>query len=73
MKSRLDGAAGKLSALGPPAVLARGYSITRTLADGQVVRDNRQVDIGQVLRVIVAKGSLTCKIEDRSDHGLPQL
>ncbi len=72
-KSRLDGAAGKLSALGPPAVLARGYSITRTLADGKVVRDNRQVDIGQVLRVIVAKGSLTCKIEDRSDHGLPQL
>ncbi len=70
---RLDGAAGKLSALGPPAVLARGYSITRTLADGNVVRDNRQVDIGQFLRVIVAKGSLTCKIEDRSDHGLPQL
>jgi exodeoxyribonuclease VII large subunit len=72
-KSRLNAAAGKLSALGPPAVLARGYSITRSLPDGRVVRDSRQVDIGQVLRVIVAKGSLTCKIEDRSDHGLPQL
>jgi exodeoxyribonuclease VII large subunit len=72
-KSRLDAAAGKLSTLGPPAVLARGYSITRSLPDGRVVRDSRQVEIGQVLRVIVAKGSLTCKIEDRSDHGLPQL
>jgi exodeoxyribonuclease VII large subunit len=72
-KSRLNAAAGKLSTLGPPAVLARGYSITRSLPDGRVVRDSRQVDIGQVLRVIVAKGSLTCKIEDRSDHGLPQL
>lgn len=72
-KSRLGGAAGKLSALGPPAVLARGYSITRTIPDGNVVRDSRQIGIGQVLRVIVAKGSLTCKIEGRSDHGLPQL
>lgn len=72
-KSRLNAAAGKLSTLGPPAVLARGYSITRSLPDGRVVRDSRQVDIGQVLRVIVAKGSLTCKTEDRSDHGLPQL
>lgn len=72
-KSRLNAAAGKLSTLGPPAVLARGYSISRSLPDGRVVRDSRQVDIGQVLRVIVAKGSLTCKIEDRSDHGLPQL
>jgi exodeoxyribonuclease VII large subunit len=71
-KSRLEGATGKLSALGPPAVLARGYSITRSLPDGKVVRDSRRVDIGQALRVIVAKGSLTCKIEDRSDHGLPQ-
>jgi exodeoxyribonuclease VII large subunit len=72
-RSRLDGMSGKLRALGPPAVLARGYSITRSLPNGKVVRDHRQVDIGQALQVIIEKGSLTCKIEDKSDHGLPEL
>ena len=72
-RSRLDGISGKLSALGPPAVLARGYSITRSLPGGEVVRDSRQVKIGRALQVIIEKGSLTCKVEDKSDHGLPEL
>ncbi|UCH19458.1 MAG: exodeoxyribonuclease VII large subunit [Deltaproteobacteria bacterium] len=53
----------KLAALNPTAILARGYSITRTLPDEAVVRDARSVKLEQNLEVLLAKGSLRCRVK----------
>ena len=53
----------RLNALSPNAILDRGYSITRTIPEAVIVRNPRQVEIGQDLEVIVAKGSLICRVK----------
>jgi len=53
----------RLNALSPNAILNRGYSITRTIPEAVIVRNPRQVDIGQDLEVMVAKGSLICRVK----------
>jgi len=54
-----------LHALSPKATLSRGYSITRTIPDADVVRDPQKVSIGQDLEVTVAKGSLICRVKGK--------
>ena len=56
----------RLNALNPTAILARGYSITRTIPEAVVVRNSGQVKIGQNLEVMVEKGSLTCRVERKN-------
>jgi exodeoxyribonuclease VII large subunit len=59
----------QLQTLSPIAILNRGYSITRTIPDLNVVMDSRMVSIGQDLEVMVAKGSLTCRVKGKSENG----
>ena len=54
-RSRLDGLASTLGAVGPPAVLARGYAVVRDAA-GQIVRTSRQVTAGDQLDIRLADG-----------------
>ncbi len=54
--------AARLNALSPLSILARGYSITRTIPDAVVVMDAKETTKGQDLEVIVAKGSLICRV-----------
>ena len=60
---RLARAAGGLDALSPLATLQRGYSITRRLPGGEVVRDAASVELGQQLETLLASGSLVCRVE----------
>ena len=53
----------KLNTLSPEAILARGYSITRTIPDAAVIRDPQEVSIGQDLEVMVAKGAFICSVK----------
>lgn len=53
----------KLHTLSPVAILARGYSITRTVPDAVVVRDPQEVVIGQDLEVTVAGGAFICSVK----------
>jgi len=53
----------KLHTLSPKAILARGYSITRTIPDASVIRDPQEVSIGQDLEVMVAKGVFICSVK----------
>lgn len=55
----------RLNALSPNAILSRGYSITRTMPDQIVVRDPQQVNIEQDLEIMVAKGSLICRVKGK--------
>lgn len=65
-------AAQKLSVLNPLAVLARGYSITRT-ADGTIVTGYDQIKPQQEIDVVLSKGSVMAKVltvkEDGVTHG----
>lgn len=54
-----------LHALSPKATLSRGYSITQTIPEEIVVRDPRQVSIGQDLKVTVAEGSIVCSVKGK--------
>lgn len=53
----------KLHTLNPEAILARGYSITRTIPDAAVIRDPQEVSVGQDLEVMVAGGAFICSVK----------
>ena len=59
----------KLHALSPTAILDRGYSITRTIPEATIISNPDAVSIGQVLEVMLAKGSLMCRVERKSSDG----
>lgn len=59
---------GKLDALSPLATLARGYSITRRLPDGEVVKNANQVEVGSGIAIRVMRGELICRVEERIEE-----
>ena len=61
-RARLELAAGRLNALSPLAILARGYAICRD-ARGVLVRYAGSVTAGDGVRVTLAKGELDCRVE----------
>lgn len=58
-----------LAALNPLAILARGYSVTRTIPDAAVVIDSQNVVLDQELEVMLAKGRLICRVKEKANHG----
>uniref|UniRef100_UPI0035ABE339 exodeoxyribonuclease VII large subunit n=1 Tax=Actinotalea sp. C106 TaxID=2908644 RepID=UPI0035ABE339 len=50
--------AAQVRALSPAATLDRGYAVVQH-GDGLVLRDPAEVDVGQVLRIRVARGELS--------------
>jgi len=63
----------KLQALNPLAILARGYSITRTIPDAIVVKDSNLVALEQDLEVMLAKGRLICRVQGKTNDGQKDL
>lgn len=55
----------RLAGLDPTAILGRGYSITRTLPEGTVVRDAEEVDTGGRLHLTLARGALVCRVLEK--------
>ena len=53
----------KLDSLSPLSILERGYSITRKIPDMIVVKDSGQVATGDEVRVLLAKGTVDCRVE----------
>ncbi len=64
-RARLQDLTTRLSGLDPRAVLGRGYSITRALPAGAVVRDAETVDIGGSVHITLARGALVCRVEEK--------
>ncbi|OGL13905.1 MAG: hypothetical protein A3K12_01865 [Candidatus Rokubacteria bacterium RIFCSPLOWO2_12_FULL_71_19] len=60
---RLATAAGRLDSLSPLAVLGRGYSLTR-LPSGVVVRRAAQVEPGDAVEILLARGVLGARVTD---------
>ncbi|MBM4358097.1 MAG: exodeoxyribonuclease VII large subunit [Deltaproteobacteria bacterium] len=68
MRRRLDGgradvarSAGRLDALSPLAVLARGYAIASV--EGRVLRKSVEVSPGEIVDVRLGEGALTARVE----------
>jgi len=53
----------QLNQLSPLAVLARGYSIVRTLRDGKVVKHSSEVSVGESVCARLHEGELICLVE----------
>lgn len=66
-RRRLDALAGHLESLSPLNVLARGYSLTRTLPDKKVVRSIEQTKIGDAVEIVLANGRLHAEV--KAKHG----
>jgi exodeoxyribonuclease VII large subunit len=62
-RDSLSALAARLESLSPLQVLSRGYSVTQT-ADGAVVRDAQQIQIGQLIRTRLARGEILSRVEE---------
>jgi exodeoxyribonuclease VII large subunit len=60
---RADSIAARLDSLSPLAVLGRGYSVTRRVADGQVVRDASALSPGEQITTQFARGQAVSRVE----------
>src|SRR5262249_49765798 len=65
-RERLEADAARLESLSPLNVLSRGYSLTRSEADGTVVRDVAQVHPGDRLITTVRCGTIFSRVEQAS-------
>jgi exodeoxyribonuclease VII large subunit len=61
-QARLHHGLARLQSLNPLAVLARGYSITYRLPEERIVVNEAMVQVGEQVRVQLARGSLECTV-----------
>ena len=59
----VEGAAARLEALSPLAILARGYSLTHRAVDGRLIRDAAELAPGDGLRTRFARGQVVSRVE----------
>jgi exodeoxyribonuclease VII large subunit len=62
---KLAAAAAHLDSLSPLNVLARGYSLTRTLPAKIVVRSVEQANVGDAIEVVLADGTLQADVKSK--------
>jgi len=67
---RLSATVGRLEALNPSGVLARGYSIVSRARDGRVVTREKQAALGEHLRIRLSEGELRAAVIPRGDDFL---
>jgi exodeoxyribonuclease VII large subunit len=62
----------RLRGLDPLSILRRGYSVTLTLPEKQVVRRASAVAEGDRVQVLLGEGKLACKVEEiNEESGIP--
>ncbi|MFW5640484.1 MAG: exodeoxyribonuclease VII large subunit [Thermodesulfobacteriota bacterium] len=66
--ARLKAHTARLKGLSPDAILSRGYSITFTLPERDIVRDADAVHLGQAVEVNLARGRIQCRVEGKRIH-----
>ena len=61
-KQQLQAFASSLNALSPLAVLDRGYSLTKRLSDGELIRDASTISVGDQISTLLAQGSIVSEV-----------
>jgi exodeoxyribonuclease VII large subunit len=62
LKTRLEGDMVVLDSLSPLAVLKRGYSITKKIPEGKIIRDAATVAVGSEVDIRVARGNFSARV-----------
>ncbi|MBS0205342.1 MAG: exodeoxyribonuclease VII large subunit [Planctomycetes bacterium] len=62
-RQQLHALASSLNALSPLAVLDRGYSLTKRVADGELIDDAGTVAIGDQISTLLARGSMISEVK----------
>jgi exodeoxyribonuclease VII large subunit len=68
-RQRWKEAAGCLESLSPLDVLSRGYSITRLLPSGRILRNVEGVREGDALGILLSRGCMECRVEKVEPDG----
>jgi len=68
-QSRFSNAAQKLSVLSPLNILGRGYSITFKMPESAIIKDNRFVKEGDLIKTRLHKGELISRITEVKGNG----
>jgi exodeoxyribonuclease VII large subunit len=63
LKEKLQKNSAILESLSPLGVLQRGYSITRSMGSGMIVRQAADLNIGEDVNIQLARGNFNAKIE----------
>ncbi len=66
-RSQFESLVGRINGLSPLAILARGYSITRTLPQLRVIRSAKSVAVGAAVQVRLHQGALICEVKAIED------
>jgi exodeoxyribonuclease VII large subunit len=68
-QARVRALAGRLDALSPLGVLARGYAVCWNDARTSIIRSSRAVERGDAVRVTLADGELACRVDHHVEPG----
>jgi exodeoxyribonuclease VII large subunit len=60
---QLEKNAALINSLSPLTVLQRGYSITRRLSNGEIIRRASQLTLDERIAIQLAQGSLEARVE----------
>lgn len=69
LRAKMANAAGRLDALSPLSVLARGYGIIKSENDGSIVKSVTDVRMGEKLEISVCDGIIDCIVERATGGG----
>lgn len=64
LRHKVEASAAHLESLSPLNVLARGYSLTRTVPGQHVIRSAEQVNVGDALEIVLADGRLQAEVKE---------
>lgn len=67
VRERIRGFYGKLDALSPLAILARGYSISSRASDGAYISSINDVNVNDRIEIRVSDGKIKCSVESVED------
>jgi exodeoxyribonuclease VII large subunit len=63
-RQEINALAASLNALSPLAVLDRGYSLTKRMSDGELVRDASLLTAGERISTLLSRGSIVSEVRE---------